>query len=392
MDTKWPPESQPNKGVVFATPSRIILMRGVTAYEKPAGRKRFFLRWRGEDGGRKAKAFTTEKAREKFARALMAARERIGRQALSFDAEEWAQWLRFKDVVGAVDPLTVAREWLAWRRGETGGAMPCADAADMYLRAGETDEEPARTRRKRLYLGRWLAFAGSLRLAAVEPGRVREWLDLLHGREGFEPVTVKGHRKILSAFFRWCIRERLCAHNPCEAAPGPRVVNEEVTVMPVADGVRLFAANAEQPVAARMALEAFGGVRFSHAGRLAREELDFERRGIVLAAAKHKSRRRGYLEGLPDNLWAWLAAAPAETWEMSPCQYMHAKSAAFRRAGVVNAGNVLRHSFGSYFLAWTNDAMKTAEKMQHTTPKTLYHFYKGAVNAADAERWFAICP
>jgi hypothetical protein len=41
---------------------------------------------------------------------------------------------------------------------------------------------------------------------------------------------------------------------------------------------------------------------------------------------------------------------------------MHEKSAAFRRAGVKNAGNVLRHSFGSYFLAWTNDAMKTAEK------------------------------
>ena len=46
----------------------------------------------------------------------MAARERIGKQALSFNPDEWTEWLRFKDIVGAVDPLTVAREWLAWRQ------------------------------------------------------------------------------------------------------------------------------------------------------------------------------------------------------------------------------------------------------------------------------------
>jgi integrase len=260
------------------------------------------------------------------------------------------------------------------------------------LLACEPDDNAVRFRRKRLYLGRWLAFAGSVRLGDVAPARVREWMEALRGRERFEPVTVRGHWKILSAFFRWCIRERLCTHNPCEAAPGPRVVNEEVAVLSVADGGRLFAVNAALPVAARMALEAFGGLRFSHAGRLAFEELDFERRGIILAASKHKSRRRGYLEGLPDNLWRWLAAAPAQTWAMSPCQYMHEKSAAFRRAGVANPGNGLRHSFASYLLALTNDAAKTAEKMQHTSARTLYQYYKGSVTAADAAKWFAIVP
>jgi hypothetical protein len=110
MDTKRPPEPLSNKAVAFATPSRLPCMKGVCAYEKPHGHRRFFLRWRDAEGRRKARGFASEKERERFARSLAAAKERIGRQALAFDPEEWADWLRFKDVVGAVDPLTVARE------------------------------------------------------------------------------------------------------------------------------------------------------------------------------------------------------------------------------------------------------------------------------------------
>ena len=57
MDTKRTPESNENKAVAFATPSRLVLMRGITAYEKPAGQKRFFLRWRDETGRKTARAF-----------------------------------------------------------------------------------------------------------------------------------------------------------------------------------------------------------------------------------------------------------------------------------------------------------------------------------------------
>jgi len=394
MDTKRPPALpiNLNKAVVFATPSRRdIPMRGISYYEKPRGEKRFFARWR-DQGRKKAQGFTSPEARAKFAANLASAREKIGMQALSFDAVEWVNYLRFKDIVGAVDPLTVGREWLAFRRGENGGGMACVDAVKRYLRAGESGDAPRIVYRKKLILGRWNEGAGRVALRDVSADAVRSWLDRLAKRHGFSAVTVKHHRKMLSAFFRWCVRERLCERNPCDAVPGPKIIIEEVSVMPVADAQKLFAVNAREPVAARMALEAFGGLRFSHAGRIARGEIDLKRRGIILAAEKHKSRRRGYLEGLPKNLWAWLRAAPAETWAMTPCQYMHAKSAAFRRAGIANAGNVLRHSFGSYYLALTDDAAKTAAKMQHTSPAMLYRHYKGVASRKDARAWFAIVP
>jgi len=380
-----------NKAVVFATPSnRDVPMRGISYFEKPRGEKRFFARWR-EDGRKKARGFATPGERAKFARSLAAAREKIGKQALSFNAEEWVNYLRCKDVVGAVDLLTVCREWLAFRRGEDGGGMSCDDALKRYLRACAGDE-PRILYRKKLNLGRWNEGARLVALRDVSPDSVRAWLEKLEKRHGFSAVTVFHHRKMLSAFFRWCVRERLCERNPCEAVAAPKIRIEEVSVLPVADAQRLFAVNAREPVAARMALEAFGGLRCSHAGRIERGEIDLKRRGIILAADKHKSRRRGYLEGLPKNLWAWLRAAPAATWEMTPCQYMHKKSAAFRRAGIVNAGNVLRHSFGSYYLALHDDSAKTAVKMQHTSPVMLYRHYKGVASKKDARAWFAIVP
>jgi integrase len=316
MPTKRPPKTpcNLNKAVVFTTPSqRDIPMRGISYFERPNGTKRFFARWR-EEGRKKAQGFASPEARAKFARSLAAAREKIGRQALSFNADEWANYLRFKDVVGAVDPLTVAREWLAHRRGEFVGGTLVAEAIERYMRlSGSGDDKRVFYRKNLIVRERWGRFAGPVALRDVSAERVRDWLSALGRREGFTPVSIFNHRKLVAAFFNWCVRERLCERNPCDAVAAPKIHIAEVSVLPVADAQRLFAANAREPVAARLALEAFGGLRFSHAGRIERGEIDFARRGIILAADKHKSRRRGYLEGLPANLWEWLRAAPAET-------------------------------------------------------------------------------
>ena len=395
MDTKRPPKSNSNlnKDVVFATPSRFVPMRGMTLFEKPSGRKRFFVRWR--DGSkRRAKGFVSDEQRKKFARSLMRAKNDIGKQALSFNAAEWENYLRCKDVVGAVDLLTVCREWLGFRRGDTAGTMPVAEAIERYLAAYAPTAGERMAYRKGFILAEWRKHAGALALRDVAPDVVRAWLASLASRDKLAPQTLAYRRKTVSSFFAWCIREGLCERNPCAAVAPPKIIIEEVSVMPVADAQKLFAVNAREPVASRMALEAFGGLRFSHAARIELAEIDFTRRGIILAAHKHKSRRRGYLEGLPDNLWKWLETAPTGTWArpLSSSQYMHEKSAAFARAGVKNPGNVLRHSFGSYYLALTDDAPKTAAKMQHTSPAMLYRHYKGVASQADARAWFAIVP
>jgi hypothetical protein len=66
--------------------------------------------------------------------------------------------------------------------------------------------------------------------------------------------------------------------------------------------LKLFKVNKGSRVAVYMALEAFGGLRFSSAFRISRDEINLEEKTIVLPASKHKSGKRQILEGLPDNL------------------------------------------------------------------------------------------
>jgi hypothetical protein len=199
-------------------------MRGIRAFEKPSGLKCFFLAWRDE-GQRKAKAFLSEKEREKFARSLIAARERIGRQAMSFNPDDWVEWLRFKDVVGAVDPLTVAREWLAMRRGEDDKSPVLANAVASFraMVAGAGASTDMLTR-YRLALGDFSDFAGAaLRLGAVESAHVIDWLGALKNKRKFSSRTLRHYRQAVAAMFRHFHRARVIAWNPCEAVAAPKV-------------------------------------------------------------------------------------------------------------------------------------------------------------------------
>jgi integrase len=167
---------------------------------------------------------------------------------------------------------------------------------------------------------------------------------------------------------------------------------EEVSVMSVADAVRLFESNRGRPVVTRLALEAFGGLRHSSASRLEKHEIDWEGKALIFPAKKHKSKRTQYVEGYPEILWEWLRCAMPEVWEMNENICMKEKSAAFKRAGIVNPGNVLRHSFCSYHVALNRDAARTAVLLTHTSPSMLYRHYKGKATSADAARWFSILP
>ena len=385
MDT----ERTPNTNSTQKTD--IDFMKGITAFERPTGIKRFFLRWT-DHGKKHAKAFPDEKTRDNFARALMAAKEEIGRQAMSFNAAEWTRWLRFKELVGAVDPLTVAREWLSYRKGNIKGTVPCEEAIKRYLLiCNKLDDRRVFLQKKRA-LERWLDFSGDVALGDVTPDMIRKWVSVSEVKYSLGQWALKHLRKELNSFFNWAIKERLMEWNPCSAVSLPKITIENVSVMPIEDAKRLFQVNRDYPVIARMALEAFGGLRFSHAAKISRDEILFEQKGIILNPEKHKSRRRGYLEALPDNLWEWLKAAPPETWDLTYNQYMTQKREAFARAKIPMEKNVLRHSFASYYLALTSDAMKTAEKLQHTSPVMLYKHYKGVANHADALAWFSIVP
>lgn len=171
----------------------------------------------------------------------------------------------------------------------------------------------------------------------------------------------------------------------------PQVEEKDVSVIPINDAIRFFRANRDERVIGRIALEAFGGLRYSSAGRIQRENLNFEDRGIEIPGSIHKSGKRKFRQGHPDCLWAWLEHAPVGCWSMTFLQYREEKREAFVRANVQFIKNIWRHSFASYMLAETKNLPLVSYLMQHKNTTTT-GIYEGVATKADARRYLSITP
>jgi len=338
----------------------------------------YFLLWSDEHGRRRAAAYDSPGARERAAKILAEKRTAHGTDVLTFDPREWRRWLMFRQLIGEIDPVTVAQQWLAGRKEQgVQSSITVGDAARRYLAARKSEGiAKATLSHAAKDMSRFTARFGDRLLADLRPEEIRQWLGTLP----FSDITKRNHYKRVSAFFSWGRMEGLAASNPCESIKSPARESEDVTVLSVDDTEKLFATafKLRPQVCARLALEAFAGLRFSSAARLVKADLNFAEKGITLPASKLKTRRRHYIDSLPDNLWKWLRAAPAEAWELTERQYLALKSQVFTLSAVTNPGNVLRHSFCSYHVAAHKDAARTAVILCLANPSTLYQHYKGA--------------
>jgi integrase len=366
--------------------------RGIWYAERPGRPSPYLLHWRGPDGSRKCVAYTDTATREKAAKSLATRRETRGRAVLNFNPRDWEIWEQFRTIIGDADPLAVARFWIA-RGGSTKGktGVTVAQMVEKYLAARKNEgvgkESLSHTKKD---LERLCEAFGTHSAEGVTADHLRAWLKALP----FAPTTKRNHHKHGAAVWNWAVREEIAHANPWRNVEKPPMTTDEVSVLSFADAQKLFAtAKEHRPAAcARLALEAFCGLRHSTAASLHKEEIDFAAKGLRIPAAKIKTQRPQYIEGLPKNLWAWLDAATDESWTLSAKDYERAKSDVFRLAGVVNPGNVLRHSFCSYHVAQYKDAARTAVILCHSSPRMLYQHYKGIATEADAKEYFAIKP
>ena len=311
---------------------------------------------------------------------------------MTFDPREWRRWLTFRELIGDADPVQVGQQWLAARdKHGVQSSILVSAASERYLlaRASEGIAKATLSHAKG-DMARFTETFGDRQLAEVRPEEIRHWLAQLP----FAEVTKRNHYKRVNAFFTWARLEGLAASNPCESIKSPARESNDVTVLSVADVEKLFttARKLRPQVCAKLALEAFAGLRFSSASRLLKEDINFREKGITLPAAKIKTRRRHYIDGLPRNLWQWLKTAPPEAWTLTERQYLSLKSEAFTLASVTNPGNVLRHSFCSYHVAAHKDAARTAVVLCHASPSMLYQHYKGRATEKDAKRYFNVKP
>ena len=366
--------------------------RGVRLIDQPTCLERTFaVQWIVE-GRRKTKGFTTAEAQVSFAKGLAGDIKAHGSSTSRLDELEISEWRAFRQAVGHDVALTEVAE--VWRRYGARERITVSEAIDRLMAARRL-EGVARTTlcHYDAIHGRFKAAFGDCDVAAVTGDDVTGWLEGVS--DEMAPVTVRTHFIRVRSLFSWLMVKRLIAQSPLDGMKAPRLIEEEVSVLPITEAKRLFSSvncAVSRELMGRLAVEAFAGARHSSVAHLIAEEIQFETRGIVLRASVIKQRRRQFIDGLPENLWAWLEWSNPATWTMDASQYMHAKSIAFARACVVNPGNVLRHSFCSYHVASLRDVSRTAVILCHSNPKMLWAAYKGRATEADGKAWFEIMP
>jgi len=366
--------------------TKLQLNRGIRVFNLADRKSPFVVQWR-ERGKRKTKTFENEKDRDKYAERLSTKAERHGKDILNFDPKEWAKWLQFKEMIGDADPMEVAMEWK--QSGNYSNAPDVEDAITKFLDNKEFEGvQHDYIVHMSKALDRFREYFGKEKLNRINADAIRGWLEDL----GFSPITQRNYRTYLTTFYNHFIDEGIIRNNPVSKVKIAEPVDEEVSVLSFRDTEKLFRANRNEPYIGRLALEAFAGLRFSTVQKLTYDDIKWDDQGIALPAAIMKTKKRQYIDGLPDNLWKWLKHTSKECWDLRPRQCRRMKSEAFIRAQVPHPRNVLRHSFCSYHVAANKDAARTAVILCHANPRMLYNHYKGVATEKDAKKYFNIVP
>lgn len=368
------------------------LPRGITVGRWHDGRaKAFFVR---HGRPRKYSSFMSEDARNAFANGLCTDIEKSARQMQEFSLAGWQDFQAFRVRTGFAPLSNIELVWNE-RRGTLHLDKTVGQAIDQFLTFRDGEGLAADSvRHTRTILTRFASHFGSRNLTDLTADHIREWLAALEKRHHFESVTLRHHRKDVNTFFGRAVKEGWALKNPCEAVTPPKIDRDgDVTCWSLREAFDFFKANRKSPIVGKLALEAFAGLRCSSAAKLVRGEIVFEEKGLALAPGKHKSGRRYYVDGFPDNLWAWLGEAKDGPWVTNLSTYNLRKQHAFLASGRKNPGNVMRHSFCTFHVAAFKDVAKTAVLLTHRSPSTLYQHYKGrGVSEVQGKAYFAITP
>jgi integrase len=206
------------------------------------------------------------------------------------------------------------------------------------------------------------------------------------------PRTRTHFRRVLHRLFSFAVKRGYREANPVAAIEKPHA-DETLPEVLTPEQVRrlLNTAAAKWPaLIPYLAIGFFAGLRSTEIAGLRWQNIDFQRRQILVSAATAKKRRTRYVKIEP-ALSAWLADhRETEGPIFYSRRYMRRVE---EQSGVKVPHNGARHSFGSYHLAAFEDAGRTAAQMGHTDDHAmLFNHYRALVKPSEAREYWKIKP
>jgi integrase len=226
-------------------------------------------------------------------------------------------------------------------------------------------------------------------LANVTTADLDAWLRKLK----LSPRSRNNHRRAIVGLFNFAKaagylnRDRKSA---AEHTARARKTVEAIEVFAPADFAKLLTA-ADKVILPYFVLGGFCGLRTAEILRLNWEDIRWPESSIIIGAAIAKTRTRR-LAPFTDTAAAWLAGWKAKTGRVLPIkQPEHRVKDICKAAGVAWCHNGLRHSWITYRLSQSKDAVRTAYEAGNS-PQVIRSNYDAVATEAEGKLWFSIMP
>jgi integrase len=258
-------------------------------------------------------------------------------------------------------------------------AMEQRGAAESYRRAQRISCE---------LLARELGDDLDPQITTVSKDDIQRILD----RQAWKPLNRRNYLRDWSMLFRYAIKHDYLATNPIDKIERTRVPRQVPEIYTVDEAEQLLRIARDElfPILPFLCIGLFAGVRVEELRRLRWEMIDDEFIAIPSSVAKQGGEPRNI--PIAPNLAQWLKICREDIGDVAPGHPVRWwTDRLYSRAGF-RKRNALRHSFASYYLAYTDSPEKTQLALGQQTPSVLFKHYRQVVRRADADRYFNLSP
>lgn len=348
----------------------------------------WMVHYRPQAGDRKQRRhfYRTKVDAETMATSLKNQVHQAGAPALALTPAEIREYREAKAVVGSADLVQAAKEW---RERVAGVDSPTLAAALEAFLEDQQGNSPGYQYALKGAIGGLIEKLGvARRVAEPSAGEIESALLAFP----YATETRANMRRMFSTFMAWCRRRGWRIDDPLLQVRRVRVARPTPHFYTVDQVKRLLEAVGEGApwLLPSLALRLFAGVRSYEVKRLAKDWRDDVRPDQILVRAEVAKGRAGsprprLIEGLP-NVGAWLGLG-ALWWPSWGDEML--RSAIGDAVPLLKNG--MRHTFGTYAVAYFESYEKTAKLMGNSAEMVKKH-YAGLATRQQAREFFALTP
>lgn len=376
----------------------------------PSGQVAYVIDLGLVDGKRERQAFKTKDEAETFAEQARIKRQNEGLAAFSLPAAVRVEALKASELL---QPFGVA---LAQAAAEYSRALAVLNPhgvslaqvvqyydnhvlkyrnapviskiVEQMLREAQTNNRRHRTVSDiRHRLNNFAYDFGDRRLTDLIVPEIKEWVT----DDDWAPQTRINYLTKISQLFNYGIKNGWAEVNVAARIDRPDVEDGEPEIFTVERAKQLLEESINFGLRPYIAIGLFAGLRSAELLRLKGDAIKTEEKVIIVGADVAKKRSRRVVEMCDALLMALKPVLPIKGPVVDTSKFRDSMDALKKAVGLNEwPHNALRHSFGSYHLAFHGDQVKTAAQMGHRDSTVVHNHYKALVLKSEAEKYWTL--